>query len=632
VRPALSARHSRGAGVATVAVAAAAYWLAWENGGAGTTTTTCAAIVVWAAVAAAALAGVPARPRGVVVAAGGALGVYVAELFASAWWAPSAEGAVADFDRGALYLGLFALAALAVPRASVAAVLDGLALGLGAIVVTAFASRCFPHAFPRRDLLAVLPAAAPRLSFPIGYWNGLAALTAVAVPLLLRTAVRRTAPAAGLSVAALSVAGSVLYLTSSRGGVLAAALGAGVFLAAGEERLHAAGALVAAAAGAIVAAWYASREAALDAGLANAAAVHEGRRVAAVALVAALAGAAAFLVARPRLASARLPRRLTAAAALAGAACIVAVLAAAHPVRLVERFKALPPAGAHGQQIGAHLLAGSGSGRWQFWSASLAEFRAHPIVGGGASSTESWWNRHGSFYYVIHDAHSLYVESLGELGILGGAAIAAFVIVVLVSAARRAAALPRRPRLAIAACLASFAAWAFAAGIDWIWELPGATAPVMVAAGLAVGVPARTSERVSLRSAAAVAVVALAVGAGELLPLLGDLRLRDSRDAAASGHLAAALADARSARSVEPWAASPYVQSGLVEELRGRFPAALAALAQAAARDRGSWQIWYVRARVEREAGNARAAAASMRRARALDPRSPLLRDAAPIG
>ena len=76
-----------------------------------------------------------------------------------------------------------------------------------------------------------------------------------------------------------------------------------------------------------------------------------------------------------------------------------------------------------------HLLSASSTGRWQFWKAAGEQFEEHPVVGDGAGSYEAWWAQHGSFAMFITDAHSLYLETLGELGVVGFALLlAAFVL------------------------------------------------------------------------------------------------------------------------------------------------------------------------------------------------------------
>ena len=68
---------------------------------------------------------------------------------------------------------------------------DGLAIGICGVVAVALISRFAPDTFSDRGAAEVLPGAVVRLSFPLGYWNGLAILAALAVPLLLRSASRR---------------------------------------------------------------------------------------------------------------------------------------------------------------------------------------------------------------------------------------------------------------------------------------------------------------------------------------------------------------------------------------------------------------------------------------------------------
>src|SRR5262249_38743860 len=132
----------------------------------------------------------------------------------SAAWAPDTEGAVVEFDRTALYLGIYVLAVLAARPRALRHWIDGLAAAIVAVAVVALVSRFFPGTFPGRGLAASLPNAAGRLSFPVGYWNGLGTLVGLAVPLLLFSAleggrVRRLA-----SIGVLPALAGALYLTS----------------------------------------------------------------------------------------------------------------------------------------------------------------------------------------------------------------------------------------------------------------------------------------------------------------------------------------------------------------------------------------------------------------------------------
>ena len=61
-------------------------------------------------------------------------------------------------------------------------------------------------------------------------------------------------------------------------------------------------------------------------------------------------------------------------------AVAVAGILATHPVRRFEAFKRPPAfsAGSSGAFTTAHLASGNSSGRWQFWTAAVDEWRSAP--------------------------------------------------------------------------------------------------------------------------------------------------------------------------------------------------------------------------------------------------------------
>ena len=67
------------------------------------------------------------------------------------------------------------------------------------------------------------------------------------------------------------------------------------------------------------------------------------------------------------------------------------------------------------------------------------------------------------------------------------------------------------------------------------------------------------------------------------------------------------------------------MQLGLLAELSGDYPEATQRFGEAIAREDANWQLYYLRARVEREAGARAAAAADLATARRLNPLDPLL-------
>jgi hypothetical protein len=586
------------------------------------------AVAVWGAVALGFATGVLpwARPSRAALVAGGCLAALAALSLASVAWAARDEPAVAEANRVLLYLGVFVLAATS-PGRGRPALVDGLGAGCAAVGLLALASRCFPDAISGGELAEFLPSASARLSYPLGYWNGLAVLAALGVPLLLRGAVAGSSPALrGLALAPVPALAAVGYLASSRGAAAAAAIGVIAFCAL--ERRHWAAAAAAAVAGAGSAAAIAAlavRPELVDGPLESQAAVDQGRS-AAVLLVLVCATTGLVHALGLRFASHVRPPRALARAGLAAVVVLALVaVAAAEPVEAFRTFKEPPGEFSEPRPdlIRAHLLSGGGSGRWQFWEAAVDEFRSRPVAGRGAGSYETWWAEHGSLAYFVRDAHSLYLEVLGELGLLGLLLLLGALGAALAGGLRALRAAEERTRSSLAALVAAFLAYAFAAGIDWMWETTVVSIVGVACLGL---LGARDAPRapVPVPLRAPVVAIALVVLVVQAVPLLATLELGESRAAVRADDLAGARTHAVRARDLQPWGASPYLQLALVAEQAGDLTTARARIGDALRRDSSDWRLWVVAARLDTKAGAIAAARASLARAVALNPRSPL--------
>jgi Flp pilus assembly protein TadD len=122
----------------------------------------------------------------------------------------------------------------------------------------------------------------------------------------------------------------------------------------------------------------------------------------------------------------------------------------------------------------------------------------------------------------------------------------------------------------------------------------------------------------------ALAVAALAALWAIIVPLASTVALRSSQSNARAGRFAAALSDTATAQRIEPGAASPHLQRALILEQLNDISGASAAIAQAQAREPTNWRIWLVASRIATEAGNPRLALTAYRRARSLNPTSPI--------
>jgi hypothetical protein len=493
-----------------------------------------------------------------------------------------------------------------------------------AIAGVALVSRCFPSTFGLQAGATLIPALKNRLSFPLGYWNGLGIEIALAYPILLAVmSSRRSRLVSALAAFPLPLLAAVMYLTSSRGAFAAAAVGIVVFLLLTPRRWPALAAIaVAGAAGVGAVAVLVPKKSLVNGDVDTALGVHQGHHAAF------WIGIACVLTALVWAGLAELGRRLPTPSRTVGRATatalvviVVAAIVAAHPIAKFDAFKSKPAVGST-QTTLDHLLNSSGSGRWQFWGSAVSEFRAHPLNGGGAGSWKAWWLQHGSLKVFSEFAHSLYLEALGELGIVGLLLIVAAVLVAVAGAIRAALLLESVEIAGAAACGIAFFA---AAAYDWVWQLAGIAVVGVGMLGFALG--ALPSTRASawghsgvLRPA--IALLAVAAIIPQFVLLAADTHLRNSQAAVDAKDATRARSEALAAKAIEPWAASPYLRLGLVSEAEGNYDAAAHWLDEAISRSRRDYSLWLIAARIEAKRGNGRLAARDFQEAHRLNPNS----------
>lgn len=558
----------------------------------------------------------------------------------SSLWSGSVELSVNEADRILTYLGFF-LAAFLIAQTSERRqrFAEGLAIGVTAIVLLGLLSRLLPHVFQLSEGLG----SGPRLRYPLGYWNANGMACSVSFTMLIWLSRRGAWPALRwAAVAALPAVLLCLYFTYSRGGLLTLVIGLVVLLVLSRERLWM---LATAAIGglgvlpAMIAVQSASAIAdnrdVPDAG---------GEGVLVLAILLAGVGLALLLFAGLRrlerqagplteqALSASRDRRLLKWIAIAGALVAVGLVVMVGG-RAWDQFTTgdveFP------EDPRSHYGSLTGAGRDEFWRVAIDGFGEEPLAGHGAGTYEFTWEQHRSINLPVHDAHSLYLEVLDELGLLGLLLVLSMVGALLwigAAAWRDARARAREPeRDLCAVLLAAMVTFAVGAGFDWFWEIAAVGAVFFLAAAVAVSIrcaqlegtrAARSRERpygLILAGLAAAWIAAIAL----VGPLLVDRELAASQEAAAKGDIASAVSHAETARSIEPWAASPYVQLGLLAELQGDYAGGAARLAQAIEREDRNWQLHYLRSRMLGEAQEYEASARALDRARELNPRAP---------
>ncbi|HVM18169.1 MAG TPA: O-antigen ligase family protein [Gaiellaceae bacterium] len=613
--------------------AVAVFWIAFDGGSYSLQSRSATAIVLLWLLSVGTLSGLLPLHRAAtpLVVCTASLAAFAALAALSARWAPSVEKAVYETNRIVLYLAVVVVVGLVTRRGSAAVWSRAIAVGITGVAAVALTSYAAPNTLGEPLLSELIPAAAYRLSYPLNYWNGLAVFSALAFPLLLGAAVGARSPAgAGAWIAPIPLLAAVVYLTASRGGILTSVVGVFLFLALTARRWRAAVATAVAAAGATLAVAIIRAQPPLvaDGGAEPAAAGNVTILVAVACLTAAAAFAGiAALQARIRI---TVPSKVSIAALVVVVLALLAAAARVDPAAGFERFRSVPSDLEYPESGGeTHLLSGSGNGRWQMWVSAVEAFRAAPLRGQGAGAFEYWWAQNGSLPGFVLDAHSLYLETLGELGFPGLAMVLIILGTGVVTGVVRLRNTRPDTRVTLAAIVGGFGAYVVEVAFDWMWELTAVTVVAFALLALLVGEASASGEpewRAPLRPSmrAATSMTCLVLVLVQAVPMLADANVRTSRARAEAGDIAGAMAAAREAHSLQPYSATPPLQLALLSESAGHLGFAEVWIRAAISRDEQNWRLWIVAARIQTKRGDIEAATRSLDRALALSPRSPL--------
>jgi len=611
--------------------------LALAGGGFDLSTRHIAGLGVWLVVVGLLALGVAARAtlgKPFYWASGLILGLALLSAISSLW-SGSIELSVTEADRVLVYLGFF-LAAFLIAQTDQRRqrFAEGIAIALALIAFAALASRLLPDLGLGPEL-----GSGPRLRYPLGYWNANGIVFGIGVAMALWMSRHSlTAALRWLAVASLPVLLLALYLTYSRGGLLALLVAGACLLALSHDRLWLLATLAIGALGALPALIAVQDRRGIADFIEDPATIDQGYTVL-VLLLAGMALAAALFAGLRRLEgrgggltgrAVEISRDPVVLKRIAlGVALLAIGVAIAVGGRAWDQFSSSDLQFPDDPK--SHFGELSGAGRHDFWRVAIDSFGEEPALGHGAGTYQFSWQQLRSLSMPVRDAHSLYLEAFAELGLVGGVLVLALVGVLLWTgfAAWRAA--RGAERELYAALLAAAVAFAVGAAIDWFWEFAILGAIFFLAAGVLVA--GRCAQLARARSAAngrgeqrrfGLAVAGLAVAWVTALalvgPLLVDRELKASRDAAAAGNVASAIDHAETARTIEPWAASPYVELGLLTQSQGDYPAAHARFSEAISREDRNWLLYYLRSRAEYESGDEAGAATDRKRALRLSP------------
>ena len=471
----------------------------------------------------------PARPSGpAALALGGLMGLGIWSL-GSTTWAESVENAVVSGNRWLAYGALLLLMLVLLRSDRRAAVLRGAAgLGVAAVAISVLAR-----------LLGGDPGTlflGGRLNSPLGYINGEGCLFVIGFWLCFAAAETRRALVAGAAGGMATLMACLAMLSQSRGTALAmlAALVAVVAVVPGRTR-RVYGLLVVAGAVALAAPDLLSVYEHAAGGQVSVGVGHAAGRAALLAAVA--AGVAwGLLTLGWELVVLRRPWASGAKATgswLLAIPIVIALVVAAGSVQRIDRnvqdqwhaFTHLAEPGSSSVASSAsqsRLLSGAGN-RYDYWRIAWRVWREHPVLGVGAGNYPRSYYQQRATTEDIEQPHSIELQALSGLGIVGVLLLAGFLAGVAWGAVRMRPAAARSPlsRALMVGAVGAICAWLTQTSVDWMHLLPGLTAIAIVAAAVLVRPrspqTAGAASRHSRFGSALASRPALALGASAVL-------------------------------------------------------------------------------------------------------------------
>ena len=494
---------------------------------------------------------------------------------------------------------------------------------------------------------------AGRLNSPLGYINGEGCVFAMGAWFGLALAERRQAVLAGLGSAVTVVMVTLTLLSQSRGAAIAtfvAVVVALVVIPGFRRRVLALAfvvAAVAAAAGPVINVYSVGEAGSLSPSVAH-------HAVAAIVVAAIVAGVVwGALIALTNVADApggarsTLLRRCATVAAIGLlAAPVVAALVRSSSLERTARTQwhafvhLSDPSSGTGSSTSAQTRLFSGAGnRYDYWRVAWHVFKAHPVLGVGAGNYPAYYFRARRTQEAIQNPHSIELQTLSELGVVGAVFLALLIVAIVLGIARlRAnARASRSARGVMVAATGVTVVWLVDTSGDWMHLLPGVTAIALVAMAVLCRPPDTEGERSPNQEAAqrrrlpalltgAAAIFVLAIGGASLLRAGLARHYLTEAQAALGENPAAAVGAAQRSLQLDGANLDAYYVKAAGQARFDRAAAARATLLQAAREDPGNFVTWTLLGDLEVRTGNATAARSYYRRALQLDPREATLR------
>jgi UDP-GlcNAc:undecaprenyl-phosphate/decaprenyl-phosphate GlcNAc-1-phosphate transferase len=570
----------------------------------------------------------------------------------STGWAHAVEQATVDGNLWISYAALFGVLVSLMRRPRHAGwLLAAIGTGIVAVALTVLVRMLGGH--PGTLFIA------GRLNSPLGYINGEGCLFAMGGWLTLALAERRGPAPAGVGMAGTVGLMCLALMSQSRGAAIATFVALLVVLVAvpgWRRRVFAVSVVaagVAAAFGPILDVYRAGQTGALPLSVAH----HAAAAIVVTSVAAGVVWAMLVGLARRADGGSDAPRRAlrragtVLATGLIAAPLLGAVVAHSTIQRDVRmqwhEFTHL--AGPTGPSLSnatvqTRLLSGAGN-RYDYWRVAWHVFTAHPIAGVGAGNYPAYYFRQRATTEAIQNPHSIELQTLSELGLVGAILLAMTLGGAAIGAGRLrvTARISEEARTTMVAATGVAVVWTVDTSGDWMHLLPGVSAIALCAfavlcraGGTEPATEPATGRRdrahgpvggrvPALAGAAAVTFVMAVGGASLLRSELSQHYLNEARSALAT-RPSAAIDDAQRVLDLDGENLDAYYVKAAGQARFDRAADARFTLLQATRQDPGDFVTWTLLGDLEARAGDLRTARAYYRRALQLDPREPSLR------
>ncbi len=579
----------------------------------------------------------------------GLLGAFAVWCGITLLWSVAPDRTWAYINRGVAYTLVVVLAIAAAstsPR-----VIERVAFGWLAVALSCALYALAGKVMPGAEILGVdfnHTAVASRLRAPLEYWNALGLVMVLAVPIALRltTDDDRRDRTRLFGLVALFVLLLCLGMTYSRGGMLALAVGVVVLTVLGAAKLRGLAVFAVTVVATIPVLGLAFSRPALKA-------INiplDERTPDGIVLGLVLAGSVIGLLmagwgllrleerTRWSAESTQLVwRGLAATAAVLGVFALGAIATAdGGPGGFADRaWHEFTKTSKDDVSDPARIVSSNSGNRWVWWEEAAGAWADKPLGGWGAGSFPVTHKLYRQVELGAAQPHSVPLQFLAETGIVGALLVlggVGLLFWVAFDRVRRMAA-GREREMAIA-LFAAACAWLAHGLVDWDWDIPGVTVPVLLFLGVLVAtrVPARRGGAFSRRDTsvaarsltlglACIVLGLFVVSAG--LPMVADSKssraLAVSNDAG-EDELKSAAAEADLAARLDPTAVRSLLAAAAIEQGRGRLLDAKRYLLQAVERQPYSSAAWERLLRLALATADRRGADAATRRLLELDP------------